>query len=670
MAKYQTTVWASVIDLMSIDDPIANNIIGVSSIKHNYPINRELWSVFTDGIAPKMNRVQSYGESTYTYGLPQGYEVNTGYDVNNLKDAVEEDLGYEVVINGSYLAIPEPLDFVRDYAQKTWGWKENTGLLTYPPLIGDYGKQVTLLDGYADQLGNVYAVLQYEKKDLLNQVEFIEVNELLPFKLYQDSLYYHVRYLPVGVVGIDDRFWFYKMGGGTYPNLDLSDIDLTSPYLPIVPIREDNVNLGPTWDDNGAIVSRPTTDLYKTSKFLCKITNVKFDDLCKSVHDSPTVDDIDHAYLIYGIDIRSTKKAAKSYLYQFFNDLAVRDLPSKSIEVKDAKYRIAIKYDSCEAVTKSGTIPTETVVTYQDNIDGITIQHRITDSTYREVVATGVHHYNYIYGDHNVDTSLRDSADEENKGFIIPLNYELSKLDRSLMARENLYRESFKIVFNSYHRRKLKWYESGWFKFVLIIVAVALAVWTGGQSLTALSAMYAQMGVLYTIAYAAVMIAAGMAIKFGLNELAKALGPEWALALAVVAAIATSQMGGTFSFDLGGMTVATDMLTITTGIIDSVQVALKDEADDLGKEIEDWTSYAEGEESILEEWNEALDVNSFLSPWDFLYRPQLFIADEQPEEFYNRMIHAGNIGVATLNQQETFVEGKLELPRVKIKRED
>jgi len=59
----------------------------------------------------------------------------------------------------------------------------------------------------------------------------------------------------------------------------------------------------------------------------------------------------------------------------------------------------------------------------------------------------------------------------------------------------------------------------------------------------------------------------------------------------------------------------------------------------------------------LEEANTLLDQSNFLFPF--------VVFGEEPDDFYNRTIHSGNIGILAIDQVGAFVDNALKLPTLK-----
>jgi hypothetical protein len=158
---------------------------------------------------------------------------------------------------------------------------------------------------------------------------------------------------------------------------------------------------------------------------------------------------------------------------------------------------------------------------YESRVNVVRGYYQTSANTYERLTIINMIHKNYVYKGKSVETDFAFGlTDPEESEFIVPLHYptfrEMSLVDSTQMATACIL-----LAFNCYKVKKIKWYQRGIFKIVLVVaviaVSIALAPTTGGASL----------GILGT------NIAVGSAI--GLTGLAAAIAG--AIANAIVAAI-------------------------------------------------------------------------------------------------------------------------------------
>lgn len=125
--------------------------------------------------------------------------------------------------------------------------------------------------------------------------------------------------------------------------------------------------------------------------------------------------------------------------------------------------------------------------------------------------------------------------DGVNDVLIIPVDRTIAK-EMELLKRERVYARSLHVVFNSMVIQKLKWYQTGIFQVIMYIVAIVIALWDGGLTLTSVAAMSAATLITIIVQQILLTVVVGYVVQLGLELLAKALGAEFALILAIIAA--------------------------------------------------------------------------------------------------------------------------------------
>ncbi len=98
-----------------------------------------------------------------------------------------------------------------------------------------------------------------------------------------------------------------------------------------------------------------------------------------------------------------------------------------------------------------------------------------------------------------VKDSPDESADAGSDLIFFPLEYEASR-EIPIFKRERFLRESTQLAIYSQQKKKVEWYESGWFQVVLFAVAVIISIWVPGTGIVLT-------GLFETVVTAAVTIA-------------------------------------------------------------------------------------------------------------------------------------------------------------------
>jgi len=109
-------------------------------------------------------------------------------------------------------------------------------------------------------------------------------------------------------------WWYYDLASKKYPTIAVDyDIDTTVDFFPVIPLRYENADM--TREDIR------TTPLYKTSKQLLKKINLDFNTLAENLNESEDIAEIDHAYILFGIDLQTTNVTSLVYLTEYFHML-------------------------------------------------------------------------------------------------------------------------------------------------------------------------------------------------------------------------------------------------------------------------------------------------------------------------------------------------------------
>lgn len=124
-----------------------------------------------------------------------------------------------------------------------------------------------------------------------------------------------------------DKMYIYEVGTGN-AILDAlvndTGVGSTAEYFPIIPIRLNNTS----------ITAPQYASLYEKSKKLYRraTKNQRLSKLIEQVEDNEDLDEIDYAYVQWGVTLNTKDKEGKKYLYTFFQNLiANQTLPSDYI---------------------------------------------------------------------------------------------------------------------------------------------------------------------------------------------------------------------------------------------------------------------------------------------------------------------------------------------------
>lgn len=439
--------------------------------------------------------------------------------------------------------------------------------------------------------------------------------------------------------------WSYLKNSGLHPSLDDAIVPLVpSTLLPIVPLRRNHSDL-----TNKAKYGN--TELWRTSKALLRRLGMSFSELGDSLNRSKDISHVDSAFFIYGIDIQTANVHSLKYLYTFFEQLQAKQTYTKehyevwesiennpsppsvnSYEVADDSYEMQMYYTYIDERFEDGNIGAVGTVKSKSTIvrDGsyiVVTTHENSNSTITNVnviykwnrsyfeltkqIAPGKvsilkvfapYHMNRITGSEIADTivygrnkrdvmetNLNDSLNKANdkNNFIIPIDFNLL-MEHPAKARTSIIYDSMRIVVNTAYSKKLKWYQTGFFRFVMLVVAIYLTVQSLGTAGSLIGAAYAAGGVIAAAMVVAIMVVSSLAINFAVEIVMKELGLEIGMIFAAILAVYTIGSGNTtlFSGSIAGAPFAVDTMSVLTALGSGMQTVMKDQMADMASDLE------------------------------------------------------------------------------------
>lgn len=213
-------------------------------------------------------------------------------------------------------------------------------------------------------------------------------------------------------------------------------------------------------------------------------------------------------------------------------------------------------------------------------IERIELVWQETRTSWRKIVLAGFKHRNMIYGGKAVEITAKEALDDtEESGFIIPLHETIYRsmgmVDMTQMSTACCF-----LVFNCYKVVKQKWYQTGLFQIIVIIVVIFISLYDGGATASGVlgssSAVGTTLGFTGTTALvvgAAVNAIAGMILMTIIQQAAIGLfgdkfGALIGAVLSVVALqVATSMANGaTMSASFGQLMKADNILKLTGAV--------------------------------------------------------------------------------------------------------
>ena len=508
----------------------------------------------------------------------------------------------------------------------------------------------------------------------------------LPIAGFDDAAdYFHVRYR----IGSVAKYWMYREGAGTHSTLDaLFDKDPlpNGSFFPFAYFRY----------NKQSEISNKTTDAYKTSKKLVKYLGMDYDAVAEAIDSNPGIDDVEQAMLMMAVPANTTNELEIRYLWDFFNRMFLASstefryrtedeaalyaleqeqlgLRSPGIVIQDTRFKMSLDNRGIYKRRKAGNLgPVGTCTTayttrslsYPIIVDGESPYESvatvpINSHIYRKQISFGYYDEIQVVSLRtlfNIQGESTSIADEDDTILLVPLDKAITS-QYKIPDREILYSRAMHFVFNSLIITKVKWYQTGLFQFVLLVVAVVITVYSfgadGGSAIAAALAVGAY-GVAVNLIIMAILEA--LILKAVFRLFVKEVGIEAAFIIAIVIA-AVGISDAMSSGSVAGAPYASDLLTLSSNIATGIGAQIQVDMQDLLKEASELAKIQKEDLKLIDTAKELLENDSILSPF--------VIFGEKPQEFYNRTVHSGNIGVVGISAISSFVGQALKLPELK-----
>lgn len=650
-----------------------------------------LQAAMTDNISIDAKRYYAYGRDHYYYGLPTGTFAGYYVDTEVLSNVLEQIEGASVYIEQASLSdTPDGKFFILDWLSSVgYDWVENT--FTYN------GHICTLISAEITDFLVITVTYSYRVwNSQTSSYDIItahisrpssEASPAILSMLYLTAIYYLVdtEGQPTG----NRKFFVYNIErDDTYPELAPTDIGVQqAPYYPVVPIRLNNQSLS-------------NLPAYPTAKKLLKKIGITLDDVLEGVESNPDIGDIDHAFIILGFNMDSTADSVIAYMYEYFLYLKNNSIytetsynnwlfnfeqgystgtpPMNRITVTDSQYRSTINYLYITEDVITGVIGKIGTVDKQINVKArrrfsyglesifsgsfyveqseLVLKKQITATTYSKLTVVGLRHTNHIANKFGVvETSLDEVVNNtDNNNFLVPLNSYIYNSQLSANQRIDLMYECINILMNSVETYKLKWYQTGFFQFVMIVITIVVAVFAppvGGGLAAATTATEAVIAI-------ATQIAIAVAVSSIIKVAVKVLGLN-ATIVAIVAVVA-AMYGYRNLNGLSTMPWALDLMQTVTSAMNGIGAALKASTAEIMSEMSEFTTSAEDQlKTIYEKIDEMTSTNT-LDPL-MLFTKVDYYPTETVSDYYYRHCHMTNPGVLSLDIITDYVDTMLTL---------
>lgn len=492
-------------------------------------------------------------------------------------------------------------------------------------------------------------------------------------------------------------------GNAQYDTFFKEVVPLQRTYAPYIPLRTWNTFLGEGY--------MPSTYKFAKKAFKRAVGSNNYDSLISDLKKNKSIGDIDFAYVVFGVALNTPYKEGKQYIFTYLYNLWLNKRISDSISGKpedvygnsflsqvnnprqiniksnygSINYNIWFEWGTMThyysigqakpgleegdyhfyAENKQYETKDEDGETTFYTVEHSYFCHQITPARYEVIEITNLTYANLIYGGKSVVYSgldaLNGSDGPNETGFIIPLQ-EQSFKESGLVYTSQLAQSTYYCVFNCYVVKKVRWYQSGIFGFVLsIVIAVVITVVTwnpaaGGAAAGAAAgtgaAAGAAVGAASSTLAGAIMGAvanaiAGMIVLNIVTEVAKGLfGDKVGSVIGTVASIVVMNVanglmnGMSVSEALTQLSSASQMLKLTNAVISGIKDAINADTQEIYNKSQTMLQeYEQRSEEIsrlqAELFNKTLDITSITDALkSYSYEPR--------DSYLNRTLMTGS----------------------------
>lgn len=543
-----------------------------------------------------------------------------------------------------------------------------------------------------------YVTIQYEFKDANGT--FVTRGLTVSMAAFENTQDFHMcRYVDsAGKIG----FFTYQHGTGTYPSIDQAYALENTEFGTYFPWAYFRLRREDVYD----VESRESVDQMRA---WCDTLGVSFDKLHEGVHQDPNSDDVEQSILMMAVYPGRQNAACQEYLFKHFTALhsnalsqaaldptlegrleAFTSSPSQMQHISDNRFSMSLQFSGITkrrvagSVGKRGEYKSHFGIMSQDDQNFMTqtsqgtgvataisqqpgwvYQYQVADSVYEEVIVYGLRS---VYNVHRKKGFAAGGQDPE---LLIPLDSAIVRT-MSVPAREQLLCRGLIMVVNTVIEIKTPWYASSVFRIVLLVIAVVVTIFSGGSAWQSIVAA-ASLGSVALAITLLTLIVQAVVVSVVVKLFVRLVGPKFALIVALAAVIygntnaAASQLSATWAENLVSIGTA---LVNEAATVNQQQIAagIRDIVDDA----EAFSVWAQEQMDGLGDKMQELGLNPAivgLNTFDVVKMGPQLVLGESPTDYYSRTVHAGNIGVLSIEMTESFVAVQTQLPTFNQTRE-
>ena len=488
-------------------------------------------------------------------------------------------------------------------------------------------------------------------------------------------------------------FFTHEYGSGGYDQLDLvheREKTENGTFFPVFLFRS-----------RGQDVTKSDHPGFDSSVALARSMGLDYEYMAEQVNSNPEAGNLEQAALMMGVPAYTTDDAEAEYLFRFFDwiykDSASRsnagtgyldnDRPGRAIRIDEKDFETTLSFSKLvrqyrTGAGKPGTYSSHRTSetryhniqkeTKQKNEDGdyvtvwiteqipyqveiLVYRKQVTTNSYQELRVENLKVRYDIYGSKGVTANVGSDK------LLVPVDYFIAR-EMRYDKKERVYHTSLHFVFNSKVTVKVKWYQSGWFQVVLIIIAIVITVLSwgsdGGSAIgAALSAGAYSTAAILIISSIIQMAMTSLFMNLAMTVIVEELGAELGMVVAVVAFVAAVYGANTGADWSSAAMQASNNLANT-----SMTEYQKQQMAEYNEERQEFELLKETQLEELEEAQNLLQQYPLLDPRSFIAKEPKLIPGESPDSLYQRTVHVGNPGILQYDYIESYVELNTQLP--------
>ncbi len=634
------------------------------------------------GLFSKAEQFYNFGKNRYIHGLPEGFKNYSDINLVNVSNVLSKIFAQNITVEFAKVSFADHKYFAYRYLQDQIGFNPTDNAIGMPPVVYPPKTKVVCLSVVINESNRTATVSAEVQKPTLLPTDPIPPKEYpvweIVYTFDQDKTYLQVKYkLNMDTEILEYRYWYYDVMSNTYPEINtIIDQSLGSPFYPLVPLRQNKVNV---IDGNGQEKKDVKTILGKLSLDPKVLT-----DALMSTDEGNDPNLVDEAFVGFFAYLNTEQKASKLYLWEFFNDLyqnrqitktvfdtwngnkGSKDTPQEALIITERDFNIRLLWNYIDITESSGVIGSvdtvniswdvQTRFTLQDfdfETSQLTLVRQVAANTISTITIHGLEHIVDVYEGQLHSTTLADINDPDKKyGMYFPINRnvlkQLNPIDRNIVLTDGI-----SVIVYAVQITYVKWYQRGFFKVLVLIVAIIIAYYTGDWELVYEAGLTWQ---------TAVTVITNIIINFatikGLEFVVSAIGGEIGAIIAAVVAIYALSQGKDALF--GGSIAAPDLLKTSVLALEASNNIVLDELSDITRDLEDLIKSVKEKKEELKEAYDLLGSES-IDYFDIRKGGFYFNPNEMPDDFFNRTVHNKNPGTSGYDYISYFVDNALKL---------